>query len=115
MLQKSNQVHEESGTHRMLPTGNNWMITADHPLATQAGAEVLAGGGHAVDAAIAANLVLTVVRPHMCSLGGDLFARFIRPQPAEWKRLMPADERPWPRILKNTGPRAFLKFRKPVF
>ncbi|RPI74826.1 MAG: gamma-glutamyltransferase [Desulfobacteraceae bacterium] len=74
MLQKSNQVYEESGTRRMLLTGNNWMITTDHPLATQAGAEVLAGGGHAVDAAIAANLVLTVVRPHMCSLGGDLFA-----------------------------------------
>jgi gamma-glutamyltranspeptidase/glutathione hydrolase len=50
------------------------MITTDHPLATQAGAEVLAGGGQAVDAAIAANLVLAVVRPHMCSLGGDLFA-----------------------------------------
>ncbi|MGD9301786.1 MAG: gamma-glutamyltransferase, partial [Desulfobacterales bacterium] len=41
------------------------MITADHPLAAQAGAGVLESGGNAVDAAIAANLVMSVVRPHM--------------------------------------------------
>jgi gamma-glutamyltranspeptidase len=49
------------------------MITADHPLAAQAGAAVLESGGNAVDAAIAANLVMTTVRPHMCGIGGDLF------------------------------------------
>jgi gamma-glutamyltranspeptidase/glutathione hydrolase len=54
--------------------GTKWMITADHPLAAQAGAAVLEAGGNAVDAAVAANLVMTVVRPHMCGLGGDLFA-----------------------------------------
>lgn len=51
----------------------SWMITADHPLAVQAGAAVLEAGGNAVDAAIAANLVMTTVRPHMCGIGGDLF------------------------------------------
>ncbi len=60
--------------HRPLVMGTDWMITADHPLAAQAGAAVLEAGGNAVDAAIAANLVMTVVRPHMCGLGGDLFA-----------------------------------------
>ena len=54
--------------------GTRWMITADHPLAAQTGAAVLEAGGNAVDAAIAANLVMTVVRPHMCGLGGDLYA-----------------------------------------
>ena len=53
--------------------GTHWMITADHPLAAQAGAAVLESGGNAVDAAIAANLVMTTVRPHMCGIGGDLF------------------------------------------
>jgi len=62
------------GSHRPVVMGTRWMITADHPLAAQAGAAVLAAGGNAVDAAVAANLVMTVVRPHMCGLGGDLFA-----------------------------------------
>jgi len=61
-------------THRPVVMGINWMITADHPLAAQAGAGVLESGGNAVDAAVAVNLVMAVVRPHMCGLGGDLFA-----------------------------------------
>jgi gamma-glutamyltranspeptidase/glutathione hydrolase len=60
-------------THRPVLMGTSWMITADHPLAAQAGASVLEAGGNAIDAAIAANLVMTAVRPHMCGLGGDLF------------------------------------------
>jgi gamma-glutamyltranspeptidase/glutathione hydrolase len=50
-------------------------ITAsEHPLASQAGATVLAQGGHAVDAAIAVNAVMSVVAPMANGIGGDLFA-----------------------------------------
>lgn len=49
------------------------VATADH-LATDAAMQVFASGGNAVDAAIAANAALTVTAPHLCGLGGDLFA-----------------------------------------
>jgi gamma-glutamyltranspeptidase/glutathione hydrolase len=50
------------------------IVATEHPLASQAGAQVLAQGGHAVDAAVAANAVMGVVCPMMCGAGGDLFA-----------------------------------------
>lgn len=50
------------------------IVASEQPLASQAGAQVLAEGGHAVDAAIAANAMMGVVAPMTCGLGGDLFA-----------------------------------------
>src|ERR687887_1269882 len=51
------------------------VVAAPHYLASLAGIDVLRDGGSAVDAALAANLVLGVVWPHMCGVGGDLFAQ----------------------------------------
>lgn len=47
--------------------------TIDH-LATAAGVDLLRRGGSAVDAAVGANAVLAVTSPHMCGMGGDLWA-----------------------------------------
>lgn len=45
-----------------------------HYLASQAGLDIMAAGGNAVDASIAMNAVLGVVLPDTCGPGGDLFA-----------------------------------------
>ena len=56
-----------------LARGARGAVVAPHHLATQAGLAALAAGGHAVDAAIAANAVLGVVMPNGCGVGGDAF------------------------------------------
>jgi len=69
------QVDAQDRTQgRSMVISRRGVVSAENPLAAQAGASVLAHGGNAVDAAIATNAVMGVVEPMMNGIGGDLFA-----------------------------------------
>lgn len=54
-------------------SAKNWMVAAANPLATDVGASILKEGGSSVDAAIAVQMVLTLVEPQSSGIGGGAF------------------------------------------
>ena len=58
-------------------------VTAMNPAAARAGAEMLADGGNAADAAVAAGLAIGVVEPAMSGLGGTAYASVFDPARGE--------------------------------
>lgn len=63
-------------TEKQEAVASRGMVVANHPLAAAAGLEMLALGGNAVDAAVAAMFALTVVEPMMVSIFGAGFINY---------------------------------------
>jgi gamma-glutamyltranspeptidase / glutathione hydrolase len=65
---------------RSVVLARNGIIATSQPLASAAGLAVLQQGGNAIDAAVTAAAVLSVVEPTMNGIGGDLFALVYDPK-----------------------------------
>src|SRR5688572_32637538 len=102
-------------------TGKRFMVAAAHPLAVDAGYRVLKLGGSALDAAIAAQMVLGVVEPESSGIGGGAFllywsekertlrsydGRETAPAAATAGRFLDADGKPQPFMDAAVGGRS---------
>ncbi|HKF20700.1 MAG TPA: gamma-glutamyltransferase [Candidatus Angelobacter sp.] len=68
-----NMTAQDRSYGRSVVMTDRGIVATSHYLASQAGAQTLAKGGSAMDAAITANAVLGVTEPMMNGIGGDLF------------------------------------------
>ena len=68
-------------------TTKRGMVVSAHPLASQAGLEILRQGGNAVDAAIATTFTISVVEPFSAGIGGGGFLLLHRANNSEMKAL----------------------------
>src|SRR3989454_5980041 len=66
--QQQAPIHAPTATVQVI--GTRWAVAAGHALAAEAAARVLAAGGNAIDAGVAAGLTLGVVHPDMVSVAG---------------------------------------------
>ncbi len=61
-------------------SGKNGAVSSNSPYASRAGLEILKQGGNAIDAAVAVSLMLGVVEPYHCGIGGGCFHVFYHKQ-----------------------------------
>ncbi|MDA9557291.1 gamma-glutamyltransferase [Vibrio sp.] len=60
-------------SEKTLVTAKDYMVTAANPIATQAGSDILAQGGNAIDAMVTTQLMLGLVEPQSSGIGGGAF------------------------------------------
>ncbi len=85
----------DSGQSRSVVLARHGLVATSHPLAAQAGLDILKAGGNAADAAIAANAMLGVVEPMSCGIGGDLFVIYWDSKTKQLYGLNASGRSPW--------------------
>ena len=83
--------------------GRNGMVATSQPLATAAGLEILARGGNAADAAVAAGAALNVTEPSSTGIGGDMFALYYGAETKQVTALNGSGTRPGCSLIGTAG------------
>lgn len=96
-------------TQQQRVRADSCLVAAANPYATQAGKLILQQGGNAVDAAIAVNMVLTLVEPQSSGLGGGSFILFWDKATSILHTYDGRESAP-----KNAGPELFYSAGKPL-
>ena len=101
-----------TATSGTMVSASHHMIVSANPLASDAGREILRAGGSAVDAAIAVQMVLTLVEPQSSGLGGGAFlvhwnAKNEAIESIDGRETAPLAARPDRFLLPNGEPRPF--------
>src|SRR5215470_16309483 len=76
LLAASLACAQDRSQARSMTISDRGIAATSQTLASQAGAQILARGGSAIDAAIAANATLGIVEPERGGIGGDLFVLY---------------------------------------
>ena len=100
-------------------SARRFAVAAAHPLAAEAGFQVLRAGGRAIDAAVAVQMVLALVEPQSSGIGGGAFllhwdghavtawdGRETAPAAADERLFLGADGKPMPFARAGVGGRA---------
>lgn len=100
-------------------SGHRFAVAAANPLAAEAGYQILKAGGSAIDAAVAVQMVLTLVEPQSSGIGGGAFllhhdgqttvaydGRETAPATADETLFLGADQRPMSFLAAAVGGRA---------
>ena len=84
-------------THVPPPALHDAAIASAHPLATQAGVQILQQGGNAFDAAVAVTAALAVVEPYSSGIGGGGFWLLHKARDNTQIMIDGREKRRWPR------------------
>ncbi|MBE0409265.1 MAG: gamma-glutamyltransferase family protein [Anaerolineales bacterium] len=101
-------------SRRSAVMGTRGMVATSQPLAVAAGLEILAGGGNAADAAVAAAAALNVTEPTSTGIGGDCFALFFDSKTNQISALNGSGRAPAGLTLQRVGEEGFTRELPPL-